>query len=324
MALSTATLVFLATFSLAVVAVWIARMVMERLGVVDEEEEQQAPVPSFLDEEDSPILLREAQVSSISLWAWLLERFDFVNRLKLTLAQADLNWTVGRVTASMLLAGAVGFAILSGIQWLPVWGIALLAIPIAMIPHFYIVRRKNRRWEQIEEQFPDAIESMSRALRAGHPFASALDTAGNQTPNPLGRELRKTFAEGALGLPWERALENLTARLPMQEVSLFAAAVQMQSRSGGNLSEVLDKLSENMREGAAIRGEVRSLSAQGRAAGYILTALPAGITIVMMYVNPTFLDPLFQEEAGRIMLLCAVFGLIVAHLVIRKLVDIRL
>lgn len=324
MALPTATLVFLVTFSLAVVAVWIARMVMERMGMVDDEEEERVPMPSFLDEEDSPILLREAQVSSISLWAWLLERFDFVNRLKLTLAQADLNWTVGRVTASMLLCGAVGFAILSGIQWLPVWGIALLAIPVAMIPHYYIVRRKNHRWAQIEEQFPDAIESMSRALRAGHPFASALDTVGNQTPNPLGRELRKTFAEGALGLPWERALGNLTERLPMQEVSLFAAAVGMQSKSGGNLSEVLDKLSENMREGAAIRGEVRSLSAQGRTAGYILTALPIGITMVMMYVNPTFLDPLFQEEAGRIMLLCAVLGLIVAHLVIRKLVDIRL
>src|SRR5262249_27504254 len=149
------------------------------------------------------------------------------------------------------------------------------------------------------EQFADALEGIARAMRAGHPFAGALDTIANQTPNPLGKELKRTFAEGAFGSPWEEALNNLSMRLPLQEVCMFVSAVQMQSKSGGNLSEVLEKLSENMREASALRGEVRSLSSQGRAAGYVLTALPFALTVLIFYVNPTFMEPLFREQIGR-------------------------
>lgn len=110
----------------------------------------------------------------------------------------------------------------------------------------------------------------------------------------------------------------------MQEVCIFVSAVQMQGKSGGNLSEVLEKLSENMREAGALRGEVRAMSGQGRMAGYILSVLPVAITGFMFYVNPSFLQPLFTEEIGRKLVTGAVIGLIAAHFVIKKLVDIRL
>ncbi|HUQ93263.1 MAG TPA: type II secretion system F family protein [Bryobacteraceae bacterium] len=323
MALSTVLLMFLGTFLVAAIAVWIARTVMERHGNPEEGREAEAPAPSFF-EEESGILLRDAEVSSISPWRWLLKRSDVVERLKGNLAQADMNSSVGRITASMLLICAVSIAILNNIHWLPGWAILVIAIPITMTPYIYILHRKKKRWQQIEDQFPDAVDSMSRALRAGYPFAAALDSVANQTPNPLGRELRKTFAEGALGASWEQAMQNLAHRLPIQEVCLFTAAVQMQSKSGGNLSEVLDKLGENMREGAAIRGEVKSLSAQGRFAGYILTTLPVVITLSLLWVNPTFLNPLIEEKTGQTMLICSILGLVAAHLVIRKLVDIHL
>lgn len=324
MALPTAFLVFLATFTLAAVAVWIARLVMDRRSG-EVEVDEPAALPSFYaDEEDSPLLRREAEVSSISGWAWVLERFNLVERVKRTLVEADMDWTVGRTTLSMLVSATVTWAILSQIPWLPLWGLAILGTLVGMTPYFYIGRRKEKRWGKIEDQFPDAMESLARALRAGHPFAGALDHVASQTPNPLGKELKRTFAEGALGAPWERALENLAERLPLQEVCIFVSAVQMQSKSGGNLSEVLEKLSENMREAAALRGEVKAMSGQGRMAGYILSALPVVITGFMFYVNPTFLDPLFTEDIGRKMVTGAVIGLIAAHFVIRKLVDIRL
>ncbi|MBL8174997.1 MAG: type II secretion system F family protein [Bryobacterales bacterium] len=324
MALPTAILVFLATFTLAAAAVWVARMVMDRRSGEAEESEEPAAVPRFYEYDDSPLLRRDAEVSSISVWAWVLERFNLVERVKRTLGEADMDWTVGRTTLSMLVAATVAWAILSQIPWLPFWGLAILGVLAGMGPYFYIGKRKARRWEKIEEQFPDALESLARALRAGHPFAGALDHVASQTPNPLGKELKRTFAEGALGSPWESALENLAERLPMQEVCIFVAAVQMQSKSGGNLSEVLEKLSENMREASALRGEVRAMSGQGRMAGYILSALPVVITGFMFYVNPSFLDPLFTEDIGRKMVTGAVLGVIAAHFVIKKLVDIKL
>jgi tight adherence protein B len=324
MAGPTAFLVFLATFTLAAVAVWIARMVMDRRSG-EEEVDAPAALPNFYaDVEDSPLLRREEEVSSISLWAWVLERFNLVERVKRTLVEADMDWTVGRTTLSMLVSATVAWAILSQIPWLPIWGLAILGLLAGMTPYFYIDKRKDKRWATIEDQFPDALESLARALRAGHPFAGALDHVAAQTPNPLGKELKRTFAEGALGAPWERALENLADRLPLQEVCIFVSAVQMQSKSGGNLSEVLEKLSENMREAAALKGEVKAMSGQGRMAGYILSALPVVITGFLFYVNPSFLDPLFTEEIGRKLLTGAVLGLIAAHFVIKKLVDIRL
>lgn len=323
MAITTAILVFLATFALAAIAVWIAKAVMDRDAGPEDEPERSLMDPVFLQDEQ-PVLLRENEVSSISMWAWVLEKLNLVGKLKSALAQADLNWTVGRTTTSMLLAATVALALLNQLSFLPLWGALALCLLAGLTPYFYIQKRKTKRWLKIEEQFPDALESMARALRAGYPFVTALDTVANQTPNPLGKELRRTFAEGAFGAPWETALNNFAERLPMQEVCLFAAAVQMQSKAGGNLSEVLEKLSENMREGSALKGEVQSLSGQGRMAGYILSVLPVAITALMFYVNPTFLTPLFTEDIGKKMLTGAVLGLITAHFVIKKLVDIRL
>ena len=324
MALPTAFLVFLATFLLAAIAVWIARLVMDHSSKAESAGAESESFPAFFPDEESLLLRPQDEVSSISVWAWILERFDIVERVKKALLEADMDWTVGRTTLSMLVSATVSWAILSQFSWLPAWAILIAAILIGTAPYFYILRRKTKRWEKIEEQFPDALESLARALRAGHPFAGALDHVATHTPNPLGKELKRTFAEGALGAPWERALENLAGRLPIQEICIFVAAVQMQSRSGGNLSEVLEKLSENMREAAALKGEVKAMSGQGRMAGYILSVLPIAIAGIMYYVNPGFLEPLFTEDIGRKLLTGAVIGLIAAHFVIKKLVDIRL
>jgi tight adherence protein B len=315
-------LFFLVTFTLAAAAVWAVRAATDRFSGESREVEEESAMPIFRD--DASFLLRDTQVSSISVWAWLLSRFDVIEKLELLLSQADMRWNVGRVTLTMLLCATCAVAVLNEIRWMPFWGVLLLAGLAGMTPYLYIVRRKEKRWRLIEEQFADALESLARAMRAGHPFAGALDNVANQSPNPLGKELRRTFSEGAFGATWDEALDNLCGRLPLQEVCMFAAAVQMQSKSGGNLSEVLEKLAENMRESAALRGEVRSLSAQGRTAGFILSALPFAIAFFTFVVNPNFLQPLFTEEIGRIALTSSLIGLVVAHFVIRKLVDIKL
>jgi tight adherence protein B len=191
-------------------------------------------------------------------------------------------------------------------------------------PYSYVQSRRKRRLRKIEEQLPDALDSLSRALKAGYPFANALDTVSREATGPLGVELRTVCEERKLGMSWERAFENLVSRVPLQEICVFAAAVQLQNRTGGRLSEVLGQTAEGMRESTALNGEIRALSAHGRITGAILTALPVGVCILMAFVNPGFLRVLTDSPWGKHLLSAAAVSIILAHLIIRRIVAIRI
>jgi len=144
-----------------------------------------------------------------------------------------------------------------------------------------------------------------------------------ETLPPVSMEMRKTSTEANLGMGWARALDNLGQRMPMLEVHLFTSAVQLHSRTGGKLSEVLSGLAENMREAIALQGEVRSLAAHGKLTGAILTILPIGIAVMMMIVSPGYMQVLINHPWGKSLITAAIVCLVLAHLVIRKLVDIK-
>ncbi len=279
----------------------------------------------ILFEQESPLLLKkDDELSTISIWANLLARFDFVDQMRTRIAQAGLNWSVGRVTALMLLSGAVTFALFRNLVSAPDWALFLLVSGAVFLPYGYILRRRDRRLLKIEEQFPDALDSFARALRAGHPFSAGLQLLAREASEPLAAELRKTAAEVSLGGSWDVALDNLVRRLPLPEMSLFAAAIHMHGRTGGKLGEVLGNLAETMRESVSLRGEVRSLAAQGRLSGAVLTVLPIVIAIVLTFVNPSYLGTLFAHPMGRHLVAGAIACMILAHFIIRKIVDIKL
>jgi tight adherence protein B len=161
-------------------------------------------------------------------------------------------------------------------------------------------------------------------LRAGYALAAAMDLVAAEAPAPVGAELKRTSAEANLGMGWPRALENLGRRVPVLEVNLFSAAVLLHSRTGGKLGEVISTLAESMRESMALQGEVRALSAHGKLTGVILTVLPIGIAAVMFVVSPDYMMVLINHPWGKDMIAGAVACLVLAHFVIRKLVDIQL
>jgi len=268
-------------------------------------------------------LLRDESLSTISVWAKLLQRFDFIDLMKRHLQQANLNWSVGRLTSMMLLTGTVVLVVLVKGDWLPSWMNAALAYFASLLPYFYLLRRRARRFAKFELQFPDALDSLSRALRAGHPFAAALEIVATEAEAPVSAELRAAAIEGNFGTSWQQALENLSRRVPLLEVNMFAAAVQLHHRTGGKLSEVLGSLSEGMREAGAIKGEVRAIAAHGKLTGMILTILPLVIALLMMVVNPSYLVTLLNHPAGKYLITAAVVCLIIAHFVIRRIVDIK-
>jgi tight adherence protein B len=315
----TAILVFLTTFLAAGLAVLIGWFALQRMGAEAVAEDVSE---HLLDE--SPRVLKDESLSSISPWAKLLERSDLVKIMRRHLQQADLGWSVGRVTMLMLLTASVALAIAMREDRIPGIVAVLIAILVGSLPYWYIVRRRAKRFRQFEENFPDALDSLARALRAGHPFAAGMEIVAQECEAPVSTELRKAAAEANLGASWEQALANLSERLPLLEVSMFAAAVQMQTRTGGKLNEVLSKLAENMREATALRGEVRALAAHGKMTGAVLTVLPLVIAGMMMIVNPSYLTVLVYHPYGKYLISGAIICLVLAHVVIRRIVDIKI
>ena len=268
----------------------------------------------------SPLLHTDA-LSTITFLDSILERFDFTGILKARMEQADLNWSVGRITSMMLLIGVVALAVLARLA--PLWGAVLGACGAMSLPYFYLLHRREKRFRKFRENFPDVLDSLARALRAGYPLSAAMDMIAVETAPPVSAEMRRTSAEANLGRGWPHALEGLGKRMPLLEVNLFIGAVQLHARTGGKLSEVMSGLAENMRESIALQGEVRALAAHGKLTGVILTILPIGIAIMMMVVSPGYMQVLFQHPLGKILIGAAIGCLVLAHFVIRKLVDIQ-
>ncbi len=307
---------FAAIFLLAAITVAVAWM-----GFVKQTGEAEAAQDGEMAAGDSA-LFRNDRLSSVSFWDSLLARFDFIEILKARMAQADLEWSVGRVTALMLLCGAVGGFLL--LRILPAWGAFAGAIAIAFLPYGYILRAREKRFRAFREPFPDVLDSMARALRAGYALPAAVDMVAAESPEPIATELKKTAAEANLGMGWDRALENLARRVPVLEVNVFISAVVLHARTGGKLGEVLLGVAENMREAISLQGEVRALAAHGKLTGAILTALPLVIAIMMTIFSPGYMQTLYFHPWGKTLIAGAIGCLVLAQLVIRKIVDIKI
>jgi tight adherence protein B len=290
---------------------------LEAEAVEPEAAAQPAPKTPALDS----VLFRDERFSTITFWDSLLARFDFVEILKAHCEQAQLDWSVGRITSMMLLVGAIAFAIL--MRFVPVWAATLGACGVAFSPYTYISSRRRKRFAKFRENFPDVLDSLARALRAGYPLSAAMEMIAAETSPPVSEEMRRTSAEANLGRGWPHALENLGRRIPLLEVNMFTSAVQLHARTGGKLSEVMAGMAENMREGLALQGEVRSLAAYGKLTGMVLTILPVGIALMMMFVSPGYMQVLFHHPWGKNLIAAALTCLVLAHLVIGRIVDIE-
>jgi len=312
-------LVFLTTFLAAGLAVLVGSFALQRMNA-------QAMVEDLSEHllDENPRLLKNETLSSISLWANLLERWNFARIMHRHLLQAGLAWSVGRVTLLMLLSGTLALAAAMHFDWVPGWALLPIAAAVAALPYAYILGCRRRRFERFEESFPDVLDSLSRSLRAGHPFAAAMEIVAEEYDPPVAAELRQTAIEGKVGTSWQEAVKNLAERMPLPDVSMFAAAAQLQNRTGGKLNEVLERLAEDMRDSLALKGEVRALASHGKLTGAVLTVLPIVIATVMMFVSPAYMAALFHHPNAKYLISAAVVCLVLGHFVIRRVVDIQL
>ena len=309
---------FIAALAIFLVGAWIegrnaqARILRERLGG---SQEQSAT--------DNLELLRDEMLSKIPAFDTILRRSERASLLQKLLDQAGINTRVGNFFLLCLasgLAGAVIFFIL-GHQNLP---LAWAGMMIGLItPYSYASIMRTRRFAKFEEIFPQAIDTLGRAVRAGHAFTTALEMISSEIPEPVAGEFRKLFEEQKFGMPVRDALMNLAERVPLVDVKFFVTAVMLQRETGGNLAEILDNLSYMIRERFKILRQVRVYTAQGRLTMLLLMMLPPVIIVVMLIMNPDFVRPLFTDPIGHALVAAGITLQTVGYFVIRKIIQIQ-
>jgi tight adherence protein B len=228
--------------------------------------------------------------------------------------------------SAMVMASVVG-AMLAGFtaSLLTNASIALpFAIATGMAAPFAWMRYKaSRRIRRFEEQFPEALDLLSRAIRAGHAFQTAMGMVASELPEPVGPEFKKTFDQQNFGLPLKDALNELADRIALLDVRFFVTAVLIQRDTGGNLAEILDNLAHVVRERFKILRQVRVHTAHGRFTGYVLLALPAFLSIALMWINPEHMGLLFTEHMGHVMVAIALTLQTVGFFWIRQVIKIE-
>ena len=192
-----------------------------------------------------------------------------------------------------------------------------------MAPTLFLMQRRSARLKKFEEQFPEALDLLSRAIRAGHAFQTAMSMVASELKEPVGPEFKKTFDQQNFGLPLRDALNDLSQRISILDVRFFVTAVLIQRESGGNLAEILDNLAHVVRERFKIRRQVRVHTAHGRFTGYVLLALPGALGVALSFINPDHMHMLFNEHMGQIMLMGAIVMQTIGFIWIRQVIKIE-
>jgi len=215
--------------------------------------------------------------------------------------QSGIKTTPSMMVLISLIASAASAAIV--MLTVRVAFAPLLAAAVALpIPTIWLLRCRTSRFHVFEEKFPEALDLISRAIRAGHAFQNAMGMVADELKEPVGPEFKTTFEQQNYGLPLRDALNELAARVALLDVRFFVTAVLIQRESGGNLAEILDNLAHVVRERFKIRRQIRVHTAHGRFTGYVLLALPAALGLALSFINPDLMRLLFDERMGRIML----------------------
>ena len=250
-----------------------------------------------------------------------LERTRWWSRYKEALALADINIPPVQIIAGTILAtgfAAWVFYLIGGIM------LALVAVIVPFVVRGLIRAKLARRRRTFSEQLPDNLDVLASALRAGHSLVAALAVVVNEAPEPSRTEFRRVVADEQLGVAIEEALLVVGERMKSRDIEQVALVASIQGQTGGNAAEVLDRVTESIRERVDLRRLVRTLTAQGRLARWIVSLLPVGLMAAITILNPDYIKPLYEELGGRILLVISAMMIIAGSVVIGKIVDIEI
>lgn len=272
--------------------------------------------------EERASLLKQRVLSESPAFARFLQRLPRIGSVDRLLVQSGLGLSVGELfgLTFCLAAGGLVAVLLLGRGWL--LGLAALAV-FALLPTLYVLRARSRRLVVLENQLPEGIDLMVRALRAGHAFPTALQMVGEEMPEPLGGEFRILFDEINYGVKLQDALLNLASRVPSTDLRYFVVAVLIQRETGGNLAELLDSIATLIRSRLKLLGQIRTLSAEGRLSAWILSLLPFAAAAMLNVVNPDFMAVLWRDATGLKLIWTALFMMAFGIWWMRRIIRIH-
>ncbi len=264
------------------------------------------------------VLAHPLEGSQHLIWAYLASW----GNLTLLFEQADTSLTAPQFFGISGIMAVVGMfvPVIAGMHpsiVLP------MGIMLAFLPMAWLMLRRRGRFRKFARQLPEALELISRALRAGHSLASGLSLVADEMRDPIAKEFRRVFEETNLGIALDQALDNLTDRMPNMDLRFFSTAIILQRQTGGDLAEILDKIGYLVRERFKIWGQVQALTGEGRLSGIVLLALPPVLFMAVYYLNPEYVMPLFTDPMGRQMLAGAIVMQLLGAIVIKKIISIK-
>jgi tight adherence protein B len=268
------------------------------------------------------VLKAEDKLSTVGGLNAVLQNAGFAGRLRLLLDQSGLKMNVGAFLLASGFSAMVVFLFVFVLTRNPVAGLGFSVLGL-FLPYIHVKRARKKRINKFEEQFPEAIDLVARALRAGHALPTGLGMVADELKAPVGTEFRILYDEQNFGLTLPDAMRNFARRIPVLDARFFVTAVLTQRETGGNLAEVLDNLSAVIRDRFKIKRQVRVLSAHGRITGWVLACLPPALALATLIINPNHLGTLTTDPMGQKMLVSAIVMQILGSLIIRKLVQIE-
>lgn len=267
-------------------------------------------------------LVRDEMLSTVPFVHRLMTRWSWSVRLQEYVSQAGLKTKVGKL---VLLSAVLGMSayLLSGHFFSPLWIQLTCGLGLAGIPFAFVAWKRHKRLRQFEERFPEALDLLGRAVRAGHAFTTGLEMIAKECAEPIAGEFRTTFEEQNFGLPLRDTLLNLTERIPIVDVRFFVTALLVQKETGGNLAEILDGLARVVRDRFRIYREVRVRTAQGRLTATILIALPIFMLCALSVLNPPYMRVLFEDPKGPMVLAIAATMQVIGSAILWKIIHIE-
>lgn len=243
--------------------------------------------------------------------------------LDAVMAQSGLDWSLTRLLVQSALMALAGWLVATVPLHQPLLTGLVAAAILGALPLLYVNWRREQRMKKIEAQLPEALDLITRALRAGHAFGAGLKMAGDELAEPISRELRSVHDEVNFGVSMEQALTHLSERVPLTDIRYFVVAVLIQRDSGGNLTEILGNLSRLLRERAKLIAKVRVLSSEGRLSGWVLVLMPFGLAAILNAMNPQFMSLMWTDPMGHTMIKYLLAMMALGVIVMRKIVRIR-
>lgn len=254
--------------------------------------------------------------------AQAISNLSVTERLQSVLEQANISWSAPKLLLNLTLIASVLLAVLVVLQ-IPILAAFGAALAVYVLPILILIQRRRRRMNKMVQQLPDVFELLSQALRAGHSLASGMQLIANEMPEPAGTEFGRVFHEQNLGLKIEDALTNLANRMNILDVRFFVTAVLIQRQTGGDLAEVLDKISDVIRDRIKLHGTVQALTAEGRLSGYVLLGLPILVYLAMLKINYDYAMVLVTHPTGQMMAMFAAVMMIMGWVMIKKIINIK-